>query len=73
MDELTDLTEKLRTVRFAQQQFLIFWAMEEAVIYPGLDRISADLSAAEQSPVTWNSSTMLDISESIADEGTSVP
>ena len=46
MDDLTGVVERLRAVRKAQRKFLELWAVEEAVIVPGLDRVAADIESA---------------------------
>jgi hypothetical protein len=43
--ELSELAEQLRSVRQAHRQFLQRWAVESALIHPGLDRVVADLNA----------------------------
>jgi hypothetical protein len=43
--ELSELAEQLRSVRQAQRRFLQRWAVESALIHPGLDRVVADLDA----------------------------
>ena len=47
MDDLSGVVERLRAVRKAERKFLELWAVEEAVIVPGLDRVAADIESAE--------------------------
>ncbi len=46
MDDLSGVVERLRAVRKAERKFLELWAVEEAVIVPGLDRVAADIESA---------------------------
>jgi hypothetical protein len=46
MDDLSGVVERLRAVREAERKFLKLWAVEQAVIVPGLDRVAADIEAA---------------------------
>ena len=46
MRELSEVAALIRAVREAQRKFLRLWAMELAVIHPGLDRIAQDVDAA---------------------------
>lgn len=52
--DLSEVTAKIRAVREARRKFLRLWAMEQAVIAPGLDRIAAEIEAARnnQGPIT---------------------
>jgi hypothetical protein len=43
LNEMVDVAEKLRQVRSARQRFLHLWAIEQALILPGLDRVAADI------------------------------
>ena len=45
MRDLTELAEQLRSVRQAHRRFLRQWAVESALIHPGLDRVAEDLNA----------------------------
>jgi hypothetical protein len=68
LSEIASVAHKLKTVRFAQQQFLIFWAMEEAVFRPGLDRMAADLDSMALLHGAFDASIPLDGLGPIADE-----
>jgi hypothetical protein len=46
MDDLSRVVERLRAVREAERKFLKLWAVEQAVIVPGLDRVAADIESA---------------------------
>jgi hypothetical protein len=46
LSELTSVIEQLHRVRAARGAFLCLWAMEQAVILPGLDRFAADINSA---------------------------
>lgn len=43
MRDLCEVAEQIRAVRQAQRKFLELWAMEQAVVHPGLDRMAADV------------------------------
>lgn len=43
MRDLVLVAQQIRAVRKARQQFLKLWAMEQAIIYPGLDRVAEDV------------------------------
>jgi hypothetical protein len=47
--ELSAVALRLRAVREAELHFLGLWATEEALVWPGLDRVAASLDAAESS------------------------
>jgi hypothetical protein len=54
MDDLSRIIERLRVVRKAQHKFLQLWAVEQAVIAPGLDRVAADIESAAVGTDFWN-------------------
>jgi hypothetical protein len=56
MRDLTGVVEQLRNVRVAEQNFLRMWAVEQAVIVPGLDRVAADINGVACNPASWESS-----------------
>ena len=68
MSKLAGVTARMKMARFAQEQFLIFWAMEDAVVRPALDRVAADLESKELLYVAFDASTSLDALGPIADE-----
>jgi len=68
LSQLASVADKLKTVRFVHEQFLIFWAMEEAVVRPGLDRMAADLESAGLFHGAFDVSSSLDALGPIADE-----
>jgi len=39
-----ELAEMLQQVRLAEREFLGFWAVEEMLILPGIERVAADIS-----------------------------
>ena len=45
MRDISAVVEELRAVRLAQRTFLKLWAMEQAFIFPALDRVTADMNA----------------------------
>lgn len=47
MRDLSAVAVRLREVREAELHFLGLWATEEALVWPGLDRVAAGLDAAE--------------------------
>ena len=57
MDDLSAVVERLRTVRQAQRRFLQLWAVEQAVIAPGLDRVAADIESATINAGSWEIGT----------------
>ena len=50
------VAEQLRQVRAAQQHFLGLWAIEEALILPGLDRVAADINGVGRAGASRNAS-----------------
>jgi hypothetical protein len=44
LSELIRVAEQLKQVRAARQHFLGLWAVEQALILPGLDRVAADIN-----------------------------
>lgn len=46
MNELTSVIEQMHRVRAARGAFFCLWAVEQAVILPGLDRVAADINSA---------------------------
>jgi hypothetical protein len=54
MEDLSGVLERLRCVREAQRKFLKLWAVEQAVILPGLDRVAADIESAAAGSNSWN-------------------
>jgi hypothetical protein len=44
--DLVVVAAQIRQVRAARQKFLRLWAMEQAIVHPGLDRMAADVEAA---------------------------
>lgn len=44
--DLVLVANEIRKVREARQKFLRLWAMEQAVLHPGLDRMADDVEAA---------------------------
>jgi len=65
MDDLSGVVERLRAVRVAERKFFQLWAVEQAVIVPGLDRVAADIESAvlgsgcwDSSGIKWNDSGM---------------
>ena len=53
MDDLSGVLERLRSVRTAERKFLQLWAVEQAVIAPGLDRVAADIESAAVGSNLW--------------------
>ncbi len=53
MDDLSGVVQRLRTVRQAQRRFMQLWAVEQAVIAPGLDRVAADIESAAVGGDFW--------------------
>ena len=56
MEDLSGVVERLRAVRDAERRFLQLWAVEQAVIVPGLDKVAADIESAVAGSNCWNSS-----------------
>ena len=54
MRDISAVVTQLRAIRQAQQTFLHLWAMEEEVIFPGLDRIAADMKGVRPTGVIKN-------------------
>ena len=50
MRDWTELAEALKQVRSGEADFLGYWAVEEAVIRPGLDRVAADITDGSWTP-----------------------
>ena len=46
MRDYLELAAQIRAVREARRRFMRLWAMEQAVIRPGLDRIAGDVEAS---------------------------
>lgn len=46
MRKMCDVIDQLRLIRLAEQRFLGLWAVEQAIILPGLDRIAAAVYSA---------------------------
>ena len=47
MRDLAELAERLRLVRRARRKFLKLWAIERALVEPGVERLAADLVGAD--------------------------
>jgi len=58
MDDLSGVLERLRSVRTAERKFLQLWAVEQAVIVPGLDRVAADIESAAVGSSFWEPPAM---------------
>lgn len=43
MRDLCEVASQIRAVRDARRKFLKLWAIEQAVVHPGLDRMAADV------------------------------
>ena len=50
--DMAAVAERLRLVRAARRKFLRLWAIEQAMVEPLLDRVAADLGAADEAPAT---------------------
>jgi hypothetical protein len=47
VSDMAAVAERLRLVRAARRKFLRLWAIEQAMVEPLLDRVAADLGAAD--------------------------
>ena len=47
MRDLAEVAERLRLVRRARRKFLKLWAIDQALVEPAVDRLAADLTAAD--------------------------
>ena len=69
MRDLSAIAEQLRNVQKARRRFLQLWAVEAAVIHPGLDRVAQALDGAHGSQGFATPQSALDALPPSADEG----
>jgi len=67
--DLSAIAEQLRTVQKARRRFLHLWAVESAMIHPGLDRVAQDLDGPHASQGFAMPQSALDGLPPAADEG----
>ena len=49
MERLAELAQRLRAVREAHERFLALYAVEVAMVEPGIDRVATDVMGANTS------------------------
>ena len=69
MKDLQTVAEQLKHVRAAQRRFLGLWAVEQAIILPGLDRVAADINLVGGHCSSQNRAGPIERGEPMADEG----
>jgi hypothetical protein len=53
MYDLADVAQRLRAVRDAHRRFLALYAVQVAIVEPGLDRIAQDMTSGNDDFPDW--------------------